>query len=113
MSDGEHQQPWDPAGTRPKHEPESLLPATTEPLLPPNADVVESTVEDDGDRDLLPERRRAAPLGEVAPATHSTFAPRFQFLTGALAAIGVAAIVGIVLFAVVPTTRTPEPPWSS
>lgn len=106
-------QPWDPAGTRPKHDPESLLPTASDPLLPPDAEVVEATVEEDGDRDLLPERRHAAALGDVAPAKHSDYAPRFQFLTGALAAIGVAAIVAIVLFAVVPSTRTPDPPWSS
>jgi hypothetical protein len=113
MSDGEQQPaPWDPAGTRPKHDPESLLPATSEPLLPPDAEVVDTTAEDENGSDLLPERRRAAGLGEVAPAAHSTYAPRFQFMTGALVAIGVAALVGIAVFVILPSTKTPGPPWS-
>jgi hypothetical protein len=39
--------PWDPAGTQPKHDPASLLPESSEPLLPPDAEVVESDAIDE------------------------------------------------------------------
>jgi hypothetical protein len=105
--------PWDPAGTRPKHDPESLLPDAREPLLPPDAEVVEaSAIDEDEAADLLPERRRAAGLGEVAPAPHSSYAPRFQFMTGALVAVAIAAVIGIAVLIIAPSTKTPGPPWS-
>ncbi len=44
----------------------------------------------------------AAVWAPVAPAKHSTYAPRFHFLTGALMAVGLAAIAGLVLFIIVP-----------
>jgi hypothetical protein len=115
MSERDDQQqgkrPWDPAGTQPKHDPDALLPDTREPLLPPEAEVVESdAIEDDGN-DLLPERRGAA-AAAVAPAKRSSFAPRFQFLTGALVAVGIAALAGIALLIIGPSTKTEGPPWS-
>ncbi|HEX7299992.1 MAG TPA: hypothetical protein VF257_13415 [Solirubrobacteraceae bacterium] len=116
MSEREDQHqpaPWDPAGTRPKHDPETLLPATPEPLLPPDADVVDSSAVDEDERDdLLPERRRAGGAAVPAAAKHSAYAPRFQFLTGALVAVGIAALVGIAVLVIAPSTRTPPPPWS-
>src|SRR6185312_1197489 len=88
--------PWDPAGTQPKHDPASLLPESSEPLLPPDADVVESdAIDEEPDGDLLPERHRAAGAPATAAAGPSEYAPRFQFMTGALVAVGVAAILGI------------------
>jgi hypothetical protein len=110
--------PWDPAGTQPKHDPEALLPETREPLLPPEAEVVESDAIDDDDgggSDLLPERRAAAgaPAAPAAPAARSSsYSARFQFLTGALVAVGLAALVGIVVLVVAPSTSTPGPAWS-
>jgi hypothetical protein len=96
--------PPDPAGTRPRHDPESLLPATREPLLTDDvvdADVVDERESDRGD--LLPARRRPGSLGEtVAPARHSQYSPRFHFLTGALVAIALAAVAGVVAFVVAP-----------
>jgi hypothetical protein len=93
--------PWDPAGTQPKHDPESLLPQADEPLIPPEAEVVESDAidEDAPDGDLLPERRPGAGAPALAGGgkRHSAYAPRFQFLTGALVAIGIAAIAGITI----------------
>jgi hypothetical protein len=104
--------PADPAGTQPRHDPSSLLPATSEPLLPPEAEVIDADAVDD-DGDLLPERRRAAGLGPVAPSVrHSAYASRFQFLTGALLALGAAALVAIALLVVEPSTRGPGPAWS-
>jgi hypothetical protein len=105
--------PWDPAGTQPKHDPEALLPATSEPLLPPEAEVVESdAIDDDEQRDLLPERRAAAGAPAVAAAKRSSYSPRFQFLTGALVAVGLAALAGIAILIIGPSTTTPAPPWS-
>jgi hypothetical protein len=106
--------PWDPAGTQPKHDPDALLPDAPEPLLPPDAEVVESdAVDDDDGGDLLPERRAAAGAPAVADAKQSSsYSPRFQFITGALVAVGIAAIVGIAVLIVGPSTKAPEPPWS-
>jgi hypothetical protein len=116
MSEGDdntrRKRPSDPAGTQPKHDPATLLPDTREPLLPPEADVVESDAVDDDGGDLLPQRRGAAGAPAVAPARRSTYAPRFQFLTGALVAIGIAALAGIALLIIGPSTTTPGPPWS-
>ena len=105
--------PWDPAGTQPKHDPASLLPESSEPLLPPDAEVVESdAIDDDPDRDLLPERHRAAGAPAVA-AGPSEYAPRFQFMTGALVAVGIAALVGITIAIVGIPPKHEGPAWSS
>ena len=99
--------PADPAGTQPRHDPAALLPARHE------ADVVESSAVEDGG-DLLPERQAAAGLGAPRTATgHSEHAPRFQFLTGALLAVAVAAVVGVVLLVFgTPGDQKAGPAWS-
>jgi hypothetical protein len=104
--------PWDPAGTQPKHDPEALLPDTVEPVLPPDAEVVESDAIDDDGGDLLPERRAGAGAPAVATPKSSAYAHRFQFLTGALVAVAIAALVGIAVLIIGPSTKAPEPPWS-
>jgi hypothetical protein len=104
--------PWDPAGTQPKHDPDALLPDTPEPLLPPEAEVVESDAVDEDGGDLLPQRRPGAGAPAVAAAKRSSYAPRFQFLTGALVAVGIAALAGIAILIIGPSTTTPGPPWS-
>jgi hypothetical protein len=104
--------PWDPAGTQPKHDPSALLPDTREPLLPPEAEVIESDAVDEDGGDLLPQRRTAAGAPAVAAAKRSSYSPRFQFLTGALVAVGIAALAGIAILIVGPSTTTPGPPWS-
>jgi hypothetical protein len=118
MSDREDTtgRPWDPAGTQPKHDPRSLLPERREPLLPPDAVVVDSDAVDEDGGDLLPERHAPggapAKAGAVAAPRHSKFAPRFQFITGALIAVAVAAIAGIALV-VFGTPSSPKgPAWS-
>jgi hypothetical protein len=107
--------PWDPAGTQPKHDPASLLPESSEPLLPPDADVVESdAVDEEHDGDLLPERHRAAGAPAKAVAHEPTpYAPRFQFLTGALVAVGIAALVGLTIAIVGIPPKDEGPAWSS
>jgi hypothetical protein len=105
--------PWDPAGTQPKHDPESLLPERREPLLPPDAEVVESDAVDEDGGDLLPERRAGAGAPAVAlPRAEAPHAARFQFVTGALVALAAAAIVGIAVLIIAPSTATPPPAWS-
>ncbi len=99
--------PADPAGTQPRHDPAALLPAAREP------DVVESTaVEDHGD--LLPERSAAGGVGAPRPArVHSPHAPRFQFLTGALLAVAVAAVAGLAIIVWgMPGGENGGPAWS-
>jgi hypothetical protein len=110
------ERPPDPAGTRPRHDPDSLLPATRAPLLAD--DVVDSEVVDEREEDrgdLLPARRRPGSIGEpVAPARQSQYAPRFHFLTGALVAVGVAALVGLGLFIALPGGgQDPGQRWSA
>jgi hypothetical protein len=121
MSDGDdtvrESRPWDPAGTQPKHDPAELLPDSPEPLLPPEAEVVESDAVDDSDGggggDLLPERRaRAASPAPVKAARSSSYSGRFHFLTGALVAVGIAAVAGIAVLIIGPSTSTPGPAWS-
>ena len=110
----QHPRPWDPAGTQPKHDPASLLPQSGDPLLPPDADVVESDAFDEDGGDLLPERHRAAGAPAVADAVgSSSYAPRFQFMTGALVAVGIAALVGIAVAIVgIPPSGSDGPAWS-
>jgi hypothetical protein len=105
--------PWDPAGTQPKHDPASLLPTSGEPLLPPDADVVESdAIDEEHDGDLLPERHHAAGAPAVA-AGPSEYAPRFQFMTGALVAVGIAALVGLTVAIVGIPPKHQGPAWSA
>jgi hypothetical protein len=107
--------PQDPAGTQPRHDPDALLPA--EPIRDDvvDADVVEEREADRGD--LLPARRRPGGAPEAVPAAkHSQYAPRFHFLTGALVAIGLAALVGVVAFVVAPSGGGNDggsPNWST
>jgi hypothetical protein len=128
--------PPDPAGTRPRHDPASLLPSRP-------ADVVDGSAIEDveaqtaatgegegtgggapppgagppvaagGDGHLLPERR--APPGGVGPVAQapSPFAPRFHFLFGALAAVGAAAVTALVIVILAGGGPGPEPDtWS-
>lgn len=93
--------PDDPAGTKPKVDTESLLPALREPLVAPPSPADDSAP--------LPDRPLADP-----PATDSVHSPRFQFLLGALFALGLAAVAAVVAIAVNGAPqRAPEAPWSS
>ena len=105
--DEERRQPQDPAGTQPRYDPASLLPAAPVPDDVVDADVVEEREEER--EDMLPARREAGGAAEpVGAAKHSTFAPRFHFLTGALMAVGLAALAGVVLFIVAPNNNTDD-----
>ncbi|HEV3071447.1 MAG TPA: hypothetical protein VGY76_08495 [Solirubrobacteraceae bacterium] len=96
--------PSDPAGTRPKVDPQSLdlgqatfLPAPT--ALPPGPPPVE----------LEPTPAKELP---AAPAQAPPHTPRFQFLFGALGALGVCAIGVFVLLLSAPKA-IPARPWSA
>jgi hypothetical protein len=114
------ERPADPAGTQPKHDPDALLPAERDPVSDQNVIDVEPVEEPEGEgdgagEDLLPARRRPGDLGEpVAPARHSTYAPRFHFLTGALLAVGVAALIGLAAVVLIPGDGQDDGPrWSN
>ena len=120
MSEGQddgrdpRQRPPDPAGTQPKHDPASLLPATRAPLLPD--DVIDAEVVEEGRSggSLLPERRRpGAPIEPAVAARSSPYAPRFHFLTGALVAIAVGALVGLGAFILFPAAGGEGQRWSA
>jgi hypothetical protein len=98
--------PADPAGTQPKVDPQSLdrgqaafLPAPT--ALPPGSPPVE--LEPTPPSELGP---------AAAPAQTPPHTPRFQFLFGALGALGVCAIGVFVLLLSAPKA-TPAKPWSA
>ncbi len=111
MSDDERHDPTadrpeDPAGTRPRHDASELLPARRSAAPEedlPDAEIVEAGAtgepKDDAPSsgDLLPERIADAGAPELSRA-QTPHAPRFQFLTGALIAIGAgAALVAIAM----------------
>jgi hypothetical protein len=88
--------PPDPAGTQPKYDPESLLPQPLERAI--DTDAIEEP-EDAvvvSEHETLPELREpAGALAATAAVEEPPHAPRFQFLFGALLAIGIVALAGI------------------
>lgn len=134
--------PYDPAGTRPKHEAADLLPATREPLLArpapdaDDADVVDGDLVAEPDAagagawppggggegpsaaggHLLPIPRSSAAVGPVAPAAlPPRAANRMRLVLAALLAIAAAGLATAVLLAV--HRNDPGPPpgpaWSA
>jgi hypothetical protein len=128
---GGRERPSDPAGTRPKHDPEDLLPInplrtdgpTEEELrlgLPAGTEPSDYEPFHAGGTALI-----ARPLESPAREDHLTpvkaartdevpkkDVARFQFVTGALVAIGVAVIVLAVFLATGPGPKK-SPPWSA
>jgi hypothetical protein len=103
--------PDDPAGTKPKVDSASLVPAVREPLVGPPPPPEEPP------SDFLPAVPDPAeqPVPAAAAAAEPPHAPRFQFLLGALFALGLAAIAAIALLAIegAPEKDPPEPAWST
>jgi len=113
--------PPDPAGTQPKVDPESLLPA----VRPPDAidsDAVEEPYEPQaqprelGDGELLPEvREPAGAMASAAPPREAPHAPRFQFLLGALLALGAVGVAAALALSVSGSSPTGDginwSPW--
>jgi hypothetical protein len=87
-------------------EPEAADP---EPIV--DAEVVEDVPEvHTEEHDLLPERRSAA--GGMVAATEIPHAPRFQFILGALIAVGVVAIAASAALIIGRPTSSAGPAWS-
>jgi hypothetical protein len=119
--------PSDPAGTQPKVDPEALFareaPALTSGAPPDSAEAFRGLPQpregepprEGGGARLLPEKGDdPAPLpARAGEGTHGRVphAPRFQFLFGALGALGVGAIALAVSLALAPTP-TPGVPWA-
>ena len=115
--------PDDPAGTKPRHDPSALEPRHR-PMLTGRLDrtAVEGTAIEEGeepapapdeDGDLLPEKAAAGALGDY-DAKDSRHTPRFQFMLGALFALGLAAaaaVVGLIIKG--EPNRPPSIAWSS
>jgi hypothetical protein len=123
------ERPDDPAGTKPRHDPDALEPQQR-PALKGRLDsaAVEGTayeigeqyttvssaaaVEDDAG-DMLPQKSRAGALGGY-DAKETKHTPRFQFMLGALFALGIAAVAALVALAVRgEPARPPEIAWSA
>jgi hypothetical protein len=105
------ERPSDPAGTQPRHDPESLLPARSESvaLLGSSFAAPAGSTAPEPAEVMVP----AGHGGEVSvPLPESEHAPRFQFLLGALGAIAAAAAA--IAVAIVASPK-PAPPvaWSS
>lgn len=99
--------PPDPAGTRPKFDPDALRPSGDFLALPPGE------IATDGDEDRLPKPApAAAPPAIVAALSNRPHTPRFQFLLGALGTLGVAAIALAVSLALRPSPH-PGVPWAT
>lgn len=105
--------PPDPAGTQPKFEPESLLPKQRGGIrLLASGTATASAAHGTGDGDLLPQLRdQGGALGPTLPI-EAPHASRFQFLLGALIALGVAA-VAITAGLLLAPGPAPAPAWSS
>jgi hypothetical protein len=108
--------PADPAGTQPRHDPQTLLPS--KPLDVPALDpetVDAEVVDEPGDGDMLPQRHAPAGAPALAAADEAPYAPRFQFVLGALLAVGAAAVVAVVALIVAPGGGSGQsgPPWSA
>ena len=104
--------PPDPAGTKPKHDPQSLLPQRRAPVLPAETQAAAA----DGAEASSPPARRGA-RGELAlagaPST-TRWTPRFRFLLGILLGVAVVAVAAVVLLALRREDPAVEPPrWSA
>ncbi|HVW17663.1 MAG TPA: hypothetical protein VHB30_05395 [Solirubrobacteraceae bacterium] len=120
MSDEDpRSRPADPAGTKPKVDPGSLVPRRALPVtssaveVDPRAPDADATT-DDG-HDLLPERlaRAGAPALGAAPV-RPPHQGRFQFVRGGLIAVALAAIAGIVAIVLAGTGDGGDKvPWST
>jgi hypothetical protein len=112
--------PPDPAGTQPKVDPASLLPARRSPVGRASADgsappgeVVDAEVVEDAAGEVLPARRAAGGTLAAAGSAEAPHAPRFQFLLGMLIALGVAAIAATAAVLTGGSGRVEAPQWSS
>ncbi|HEX2017162.1 MAG TPA: hypothetical protein VGN69_10735, partial [Solirubrobacteraceae bacterium] len=99
------ERPSDPAGTRPKVDPASLLPARRSIDLGPPVD---GQAEEEA---LLPELRTEG--GAVGPPVEAPHAARFQFLLGALLALAAVGVAAAVVLIAGRSPKAPEASWSA
>ncbi len=90
------ERPEDPAGTKPRHDPDALLPHTRESLLVARSQVAADNVED------APEARPEKVTADAEPAAaavdgHAPHAARFQFVYGVLIGVAIAALAAAVI----------------
>jgi hypothetical protein len=85
------ERPEDPAGTKPRHDPEALLPHTRESLL-----VASQAAGDAPEPEPQPEPVEEEPAAR-APSGHAPHAARFQFFYGILIGVAVAALAAAVI----------------
>lgn len=110
--------PPDPAGTQPKVDEASLVARIRlqlEPSVDSEAEIIEESADGHGGSDLLPEPAGPGGGGAIAVSAdkEAPHAPRFQFLLGALIAIGVVALVASAALIVRPNSTTETlPNWS-
>jgi hypothetical protein len=78
------ERPEDPAGTKPRHDPSSLLPESHEPLLRQRAEAAPPPSDDEAD-------------GPSAPIAVSPHSARFQFVYGILIGVAIAAVTAAVI----------------
>lgn len=114
--------PPDPAGTRPKVDPASLEPTVHEQLaLPPGEHAPEHSAEQMVAAGAAQPAVRVNSVGSLSAGTAaprprsggpSRHAARFQFMFGALGALGVCAIALCVALIGRPSAK-PGPPWSA
>jgi hypothetical protein len=84
------ERPEDPAGTKPRHDPQALLPHEREPLLTA-AQEREGVPEPESPPEPVEEPAVAVPAG------HAPHAARFQFVYGILIGVAVAALAAAVI----------------
>jgi hypothetical protein len=91
------ERPEDPAGTKPRHDPDALLPHTRESLLAAQSTVTADAIADEPE--VLPEKveQRTAPATGSALDGAPPHAARFQFVYGILIGVGIAALAAAVL----------------
>ena len=90
------ERPEDPAGTKPRHDPDTLLPHTRESLLVGRSPVAADGVEEAPE--ALPEKVTAEPEPAAAAVEgHAPHAARFQFVYGVLIGVGIAALAAAVI----------------
>ena len=85
------ERPEDPAGTKPRHDPEALLPHERESLL-----AASQTQEGFAPAQDAPPEPAAEPAPTV-PAGHAPHAARFQFVYGILIGVAIAALAAAVI----------------
>ena len=101
MSDDHPQMPQDPAGTQPKVDPSTLLPARIQREEPPR--------EEPSSLEALPHDLP----GPAEPPREAPHAAKFQFLLGALLAVGLVALVSIGVIAASRVGESSGEPWSA